>query len=77
MTRIRTSFRRFRASYARACSGSGSPVDPTRPGAAAIRDGVPIAHDGPPGYPGLAIVPNPYGDGTPAGSSAAGSTTNR
>lgn len=41
-----------------------APHDPTRPGAPRIRDGVPIAHDGPPGFPGPPPVP---GDDADAG----------
>ncbi len=28
------------------------PLDPTRPTPVRVEDGVPIAHDGPPGFPG-------------------------
>jgi hypothetical protein len=59
--RLPAVLRRFGASYQQAWSGARHP-DPTRPGAARIRDGVPIAHDGPPGYPGRSAVP---GDADP------------
>lgn len=29
-----------------------APLDPTRPAPVRVEDGVPIAHDGPPGFPG-------------------------
>lgn len=57
MTRVLRSLRRFVRSYAEV-----EAVDPTRPGAARVRDGVPIAHDGPPGFPGRAALP---GDADP------------
>lgn len=31
-----------------------APLDPTRPGPLHVHDGVPIVHEGPPGYPGPA-----------------------
>lgn len=31
-----------------------APLDPTRPGPTVVHDGVPIAHEGPPGFPGPA-----------------------
>lgn len=37
-------------------TADAAPVDPTRPGAPRIHDGVPIAHEGAPGFPGPAPV---------------------
>ena len=55
LTRLRQ--RRLGLSSDRQEDGVAAPRDPTRPGAARIRDGIPIAHEGPPGFPGRPAVP--------------------
>jgi len=62
VTRLLTSLRRFRRSYAQLWTDGGPGADLTRPGAARIREGVPIAHDGPPDFPGRPALP---GDADP------------